>query len=114
MRHRSARLLSCVGALVVAASAALVGTPAGIDTWGTVRVGARPEPNAAIWLDAPGAAGPAGNTTVILDQRNQAFSPHLLVVRVGTRVELPNNDRVFHNVFSTSPSALCLRKPTNK
>jgi hypothetical protein len=28
------------------------------------------------------------------------FVPHVLVVRVGTAVEFPNNDKVFHNVFS--------------
>jgi plastocyanin len=37
---------------------------------------------------------------VVLDQRNLTFLPHVLGVPVGTRVEMPNNDRVFHNVFS--------------
>jgi hypothetical protein len=37
---------------------------------------------------------------VVLDQRNLAFSPHMLAVRVGTSVDFPDNDRVFHNVFS--------------
>ena len=36
----------------------------------------------------------------MLDQRNLTFSPHVLAVRVGTTVEFPNRDRVFHNVFS--------------
>ena len=36
----------------------------------------------------------------VLDQRNLSFSPHVLVVRVGALVDFPNNDRVFHNVFS--------------
>ena len=37
---------------------------------------------------------------IVLDQRNLSFSPHVLAVRVGTAVDFPNNDRVFHNVFS--------------
>ena len=37
---------------------------------------------------------------MVLDQRNLNFSPHVLAVRVGTTVDFPNNDRVFHNVFS--------------
>src|SRR5262249_9515439 len=37
---------------------------------------------------------------VVMDQRNLTFSPHVLAVRVGTSVNMPNNDRVFHNVFS--------------
>ena len=35
-----------------------------------------------------------------INQRNLAFSPHVLVVRVGTAVDFPNDDHVFHNVFS--------------
>ena len=32
--------------------------------------------------------------------RNLAFAPFVLAVRTGTTVEFPNNDKVFHNVFS--------------
>ena len=35
-----------------------------------------------------------------LTQKNKSFSPHLLVVQVGTVVEFPNRDPFFHNVFS--------------
>jgi len=60
----------------------------------------KPAAATVVWLDAPNA--PAGPQTgrVVLDQRNLMFSPHVLVVRVGTAVDFPNNDRVFHNVFS--------------
>ena len=33
-------------------------------------------------------------------QRQKTFSPHLLVVPVGSSVEFPNQDPFFHNVFS--------------
>ncbi len=33
-------------------------------------------------------------------QRNKTFSPHVLVVQVGTAVDFPNQDPFFHNVFS--------------
>ncbi|KAB2669694.1 MAG: hypothetical protein DVB31_05755 [Verrucomicrobia bacterium] len=36
-------------------------------------------------------------------QTNFAFVPALLPVQVGTRVEFPNLDNTFHNVFSYSP-----------
>ena len=36
----------------------------------------------------------------LLDQRNLQFVPRVLAVEVGTVIDLPNNDRVFHNVFS--------------
>ena len=53
----------------------------------------KPEP------ETDSSAAPAA-PRIVLDQRNLAFSPHVLVVRVGTVVDFPNNDRVFHNVFS--------------
>jgi plastocyanin len=35
-------------------------------------------------------------------QEGAQFSPHVLPVMVGTTVEWPNNDRIYHNVFSFS------------
>jgi plastocyanin len=37
-----------------------------------------------------------------LKQINQAFEPHVLGVPVGTTVDFPNGDLVYHNVFSYS------------
>jgi plastocyanin len=37
-----------------------------------------------------------------MDQRDEAFSPHVLTVNTGSVVDFPNNDRTFHNVFSLS------------
>jgi len=41
------------------------------------------------------------NTTRIL-QEGAAFKPHVLPIVAGTTVEWPNNDQIFHNVFSVS------------
>jgi plastocyanin len=60
----------------------------------------RAEVNAVVWLEAPNPPKAAQAERIVLDQRNLTFSPHILVVRVGTVVDFPNNDRVFHNVFS--------------
>lgn len=35
-----------------------------------------------------------------LVQKNKTFTPHILVVTVGSEVDFPNNDPFFHNVFS--------------
>ena len=40
----------------------------------------------------------------IMDQRNQAFHPHVLAIVQGTTVKFLNSDRVSHNVFSPSPT----------
>lgn len=45
---------------------------------------------------------PAPEKTPSLDQRNLQFHPQVLPVMVGTRVEFPNRDNLFHNVFSYS------------
>lgn len=39
---------------------------------------------------------------VVMDQRNEAFVPHVLAVTTGTTVDFPNSDRIYHNVFSLS------------
>jgi plastocyanin len=41
------------------------------------------------------------NTTRI-SQQGAVFDPHVLPVVAGTTVEWPNNDQIFHNVFSIS------------
>jgi plastocyanin len=41
---------------------------------------------------------PAGRAR--MDQRGEQFVPRVLAVTVGTKVEFPNTDTTFHNVFS--------------
>jgi plastocyanin len=89
--------LLAVSLLVLTVSAA--GSPA-LDLHGTARAGDRPQPNAVLWLETANATPSPEGKRPVLDQRNLSFSPHVLVVRVGAWVDFPNNDRVFHNVFS--------------
>jgi plastocyanin len=74
--------------------------PAGADPRGIVWAGSRREPNTVVWIEARNVPPAPAPRKVVLDQRDLAFSPHVLAVRVGTIVEFPNSDRVFHNVFS--------------
>ena len=77
------------------------GLPSGsVEVRGTAATGAKPVQDAVVWLDVPGAAVRAREDKVVLDQRNLSFAPRVLAVQVGTRIEFPNHDRVFHNVFS--------------
>ena len=88
--------LFCAGLLAVL----VVGRQApGVDVAGTAAVRGKPIADAVVWLDAPGTPT-AVRPKAVLDQRNLSFSPRVLAVRVGTTVEFPNNDRVFHDVFS--------------
>jgi plastocyanin len=91
------RLVATSIVVALAASTAAAPLP---ELSGTVRVGARFQADAVVWIDAADAPPPATPQRAVLDQRNLMFSPHVLAVRVGTTVDLPNNDLVFHNVFS--------------
>jgi plastocyanin len=44
----------------------------------------------------------AGTTKKVLTQKDAMFHPHILPICVGTTVEWPNEDEIFHNVFSVS------------
>jgi plastocyanin len=81
---------------------ALIGSVSPItdDLSGTAAVGTKAIADAVVWLDAPGAPRPTHEPQPVLDQRNIQFFPHVLAVQVGTKVRFPNDDRVFHNVFS--------------
>ena len=50
--------------------------------------------------EVPGKTFPAPQKPVILEQRGQAFLPHVVPILRGTTVKFPNNDRIRHNVFS--------------
>jgi plastocyanin len=40
-----------------------------------------------------------------IHQRDQQFAPELTVIPKGTTIDFPNDDRIFHNVFSVSEPA---------
>lgn len=69
----------------------------------SVKPAAQEKPSAAvIWLkslreDLPRPVTP-GRFTLL--QKNKIFTPHLLVVPLGSSVAFPNTDPFFHNVFS--------------
>ena len=58
-------------------------------------------PLAVIYLDG-NFSRPASLPTKEVEQKDLTFIPALLPIRVGTRVEFPNLDDDYHNVFSYS------------
>jgi len=61
--------------------------------------------SAVVWLSPIGGDAPAlppqkDSDIPKLVQRNKMFHPSLLVIPVGGKVEFPNHDPFFHNVFS--------------
>lgn len=57
---------------------------------------------AVVWLTPVGAAIAPPHQSAIpqLVQKNKQFHPSMLVIPVGGKVEFPNHDPFFHNVFS--------------
>jgi plastocyanin len=60
-------------------------------------------PLAVVYLDGS-FAKPTSQPTKQIAQKDLAFLPSLLPVQVGTRVEFPNLDDTYHNIFSYSPT----------
>jgi plastocyanin len=51
---------------------------------------------------APAEQKPGTKPVLKMEQTNRRFSPETLVIQAGSRVSFPNNDPIFHNVFSLS------------
>ena len=60
-------------------------------------------PLAVVYLDGA-FPQPASLPTKQVAQKDLTFLPSLLPVRVGTKVEFPNLDDTYHNIFSYSPA----------
>ena len=55
-----------------------------------------------VWLEPASGAPvvPAGVGRAQMVQKNKTFTPHVLAITVGTVVDFPNFDPIFHNAFS--------------
>lgn len=62
-----------------------------------------PFANIVLYLDSvPSGRTPIANAHPSMAQHHERFEPHTLPVLVGTTVDFPNEDDVYHNVFSLS------------
>ena len=101
---RMGRLGSGVAAVLATALAAApadAGTVAGrvtlVEKDGRV---ARDLGDAVVWIEGPKGRVKPESATV--NMKSKTFLPRVTVVGVGSRVEFPNQDSIFHNVFSVS------------
>ncbi|HWR14677.1 MAG TPA: hypothetical protein VN577_07595 [Terriglobales bacterium] len=59
--------------------------------------------NAVVWLtplEGGKEAKPVPNAKFTISQKDKQFIPHVLAVPIGTKIQFPNKDPFFHNVFS--------------
>src|SRR6185436_8487840 len=72
---------------------------------GVVRIVAREgvaPATAVVYAEPIDAAPSRAARRVTLAQKNKTFQPRVLAVPAGSSVDFPNNDGIFHNVFSLS------------
>jgi plastocyanin len=61
--------------------------------------------NVVIYLKDAAFRGTLPTATAELRQEHETFIPHVLAVTKGSAVDFPNDDAIFHNVFSLSSAA---------
>jgi plastocyanin len=57
---------------------------------------------AIVYAEPIGATAPRQPGTFVLRQKNKTFLPRVLGVPAGSSIQFPNDDLIFHNVFSLS------------
>ena len=57
---------------------------------------------AVVYAEPIDAAAPRAPRRFTLTQKNKTFQPRVLGVPLGSTVDFPNNDGIYHNVFSLS------------
>lgn len=92
-------------ASVMAPSARASGLVVTVYVVGADRIGV-PGADAVVWLAEPPSGDPAAsNGGRQITSRTKTFAPRVVVLPVGGEVRFPNDDPIFHNVFSTSEAA---------
>jgi plastocyanin len=100
--------LILVGVLLGVTSPLLAADAAGVGiVKGTITLGGKPATNAVVSIENLSKEQVKVSTTTkaqkkIMDQRNGKFLPNVLAIRVGETVDFPNNDTIWHNVYSKS------------
>jgi hypothetical protein len=61
--------------------------------------------NVVVYLKNVTYAGPLPIRKAELRQRHETFLPHVVAIMRGSSVDFPNDDPIFHNVFSLSGAA---------
>jgi plastocyanin len=95
---KAPRGVIAIAFLLLPAAAALAGSVSGVIRT-AVPAGARPA-TAVVYAEPMDVAAPRRPGRFTLRQKNKTFQPSVLAIPVGSTVDFPNDDLIFHNVFS--------------
>ena len=84
---------------LIAAPQEAYAAPVSIDVRG---LDGRPLVGAVVTIETPKAPSATVRGPYMVEQRDIAFQPHVLIVPVGAAVGFPNRDKVRHHVYSFS------------
>ena len=100
--NKLAAVMLVVAGLAVDAHAA----PGTGEIRGTVSVkGRKTSAGVVVYLEGIPGPPPAPTDHAVIRQREKQFDPPVTIVVRGTTVDFPNEDKIFHNVFSVSRPA---------
>ncbi len=94
-------LLATIAPCALAAAATVTGSVQLVSPHGSSLHKHRDDSGVVVWLEPLNGAPmppPAAHARMI--QKNKTFTPHVLAITVGTIVDFPNYDPIFHNAFS--------------
>jgi plastocyanin len=94
---RAVAILLLLGSAVAAGAGTVRGRVVLVDKDGKP---AKDVAEAVVWVEGPKVRPRPASARIVM--KNKAFVPRIVVVPVGGSVEFPNDDPVFHNVFSVS------------
>jgi plastocyanin len=90
-------------------SAALAAEAVAATVTGSIRLADSRDPNVrrkgdysgvVVWIERAGAPSASAPRTVRIVQKQKRFMPHVTAIPVGSTVDFPNLDPIFHNAFS--------------
>jgi plastocyanin len=58
--------------------------------------------NVVVYLRPSDRVTGGARTPAVISQQNRTIIPHVTIVQTGSRIDFPNEDDVFHNIFSLS------------
>src|SRR5690348_4611992 len=102
-------LPTCFSGLCAVAAVLLALPAPAVTVSGSVQLADSRDPNVSrrgdysgvvVWLDRTGEPAPPSRPRIVkVEQKHKEFKPHVTAISLGSTVDFPNLDLIFHNAF---------------